>query len=134
MDSNQGTPAVPIDRATPATPAELAAMQRDDEVCLLHGLDMSTKARAVYLFSEELQLSVREAIDLAYAFVTYAEGNLESWVQEELAATKANRDAEVACTWATWRGGLTGVRLTLRGMVETPVDPGLWSSAPRCTD
>ena len=134
MDDDQGTPAKPIDKTTPTTPAELAAMQRDDEVCLLHGLDMSTKARAVYLFSEELELSLKDAIDLAYAFVRHAEGNLESWVQDELRAPKANRNVEVACTWATWRGGLTGVRLALRGMVETPVDPGLWSSAPRCRD
>ena len=101
-------------------------MQRDDEVCLLHGLDLSTKARALYLFSEELQLSVQDAIDLAYAFVRDAEGTLESWVQDELAATNANRNPEAACTWASWRGGLTAVRLTLRGMIETPVDPGLW--------
>jgi hypothetical protein len=128
MNPDQGSPAEPNARPTPASPAELAAMQRDDEVCMLQGLDLSTKARAIYLFAEELQISTQEAIDLAYAFVRYAEGSLENWVQEELAQNRPNTGA--ACTWATWRGGLTGVRLTLRGMVETPVDPELWTRAP----
>jgi hypothetical protein len=61
MDADQGTPAEPMTKPTPSTPAELAAMQRSDEVCLLHGFDLSTKARAVYLFSEELGLSLQEA-------------------------------------------------------------------------
>jgi len=109
-------------------------MQRDDEVCLLHGLDLSTKARALYLFSEELQLSVQDAIDLAYAFVRDAEGTLESWVQDELAATKANRNPDAACTWASWRGGLTSVRLTLRG-IDKSIGPSLKSRIkPWCCD
>jgi len=92
------------------------------------GLDLSTKARAIYLFAEELQISAQEAIELADAFVRYAEGNLDYWVHEELARREPNTGA--ACSWASWRGGLTGVRLALQGMVETPVDPELWTSPP----
>jgi hypothetical protein len=84
----------------------LAAIQRSDEVCLLHGLDLTTKARAVYLFSEELELSVQESIDLAYAFVRYAELNLDCWVKEELASSKFRPNIEAACAWSGWSGGL----------------------------
>lgn len=130
MDADQGTPAEPMTKPTPSTPAELAAMQRSDEVCLLHGLDLSTKARAVYLFSEELGLSVQEAIDLAYAFVRYAEHNLDCWVKEELSSTKLRPNTEAACAWSAWSGGLASIRMALRAMVETPVDPGLWKNGP----
>ena len=130
MDADQGTPAEPSNMPTPSTPGELTAMQRDDEVCLLHGLDLTTKARAVYLFSEELELNIQEAIDLAYAFVRYAEHNIDTWVKEETASTKLRPNLEAACAWSAWSGGLASIRMTLRAMVETPVDPGLWKNGP----
>jgi hypothetical protein len=130
MNPDQEPPVEPTTKPTPATPAELAAMQADGEVCLLHGMDLSTKARAVYLFSEELQLSVKEAIDLSSAFVRYAEYNLDHWIKEELSSTKVRPDTQALCAWSVWSGGLASLRMTLRAMVETPVDPGLWKSGP----
>ncbi len=105
-------------------------MQRDDEVCLLHGLDLSTKARAVYLYSEELELSIQDAIDLAYAYVRLAEGNLDDYIRRELQHESSQHDTHAACQASVLSGGLTSLRLTLRAMVETPLDSGLWKSEP----
>ena len=115
---------------TPSTPAALAARQRNDEVCLVHGIDLSTKARSVYLFSEELQLNIQEAIDLAYVFVRQAEGSVDHCIQAQIACSGTPGNVQAACQASILSGGLTSLRLTLKAMVDAPVDSGLWKSAP----
>jgi hypothetical protein len=64
-------------RPTPSTPSELTAIQRDDEARLIEGLDLSTKARAVYLYADELGISIHELVTLGFVQIQRAEYSLE---------------------------------------------------------
>lgn len=116
-------------RGTPGTAAELASIQRDDEARLCYGLDLSTKARAVVLYAEELKLTIHDLISVAYAALSSAEGGLDVLVKQQGSAAPGHCDIESLYFWSVVTGGLTGARLTLWAMLETPTDPGLWKTA-----
>lgn len=113
---------------TPNTPEDLLGIQKEDEHTLIHGLDLSVKARAMYLYGEELELSVKEYIDMAYAMVRRAEGGLEVYLKEELDKLKDRRDYDAVANYSIWVGGLASLRMGLRSMVESPMDPDVWRS------
>ena len=116
-------------RRTPATAAELASIQRNDEARLCYGLDLSTKARAAVFYTEELELSIYDLICVAYAALSSAEGGLDVLVKQQGSAASGRCDIEALYFWSVASGGLTGARLTLWAMLETPTDPGLWKTA-----
>jgi len=118
------------DRSTPQTAAELASIQRDDECRLCHGIDMTTQARALVLYAEELQLSIFDLMCVGYALLRNAEGGLDALVKEERDRGARRCDFDALYMWSMTSGGLTSVRMTLRAMLETPTDPGLWKSCP----
>jgi len=116
------------DRSTPKTAAELASIQREDECRLCHGIDMNTKARAVVLYAEELQLTIFDLMCVGYALLRNAEGGLDALVKEETVSGTRHCDLGALYMWSVTSGGLTSVRMTLRAMLETPTDPGLWKT------
>jgi hypothetical protein len=115
-------------RATPNTPEDLLGIQKDDGNNLIHGLDLSVKSRAVYLYGEELELSIKEYIDMAYAMVRRAEGGMEVYLKEELDKIEDRRNYDAISNYSVWVGGLASVRMSLRSMVESPMEPDVWKS------
>uniref|UniRef100_UPI004047D9B3 hypothetical protein n=1 Tax=Cyanobium sp. TaxID=2164130 RepID=UPI004047D9B3 len=115
-------------RATPNTPEDLLGIQKDNGNNLIHGLDLSVKSRAVYLYGEELELSIKEYIDMAYAMVRRAEGGIEVYLKEELDKIADRRNYDAISNYSVWVGGLASVRMSLRSMVESPMEPDIWRS------
>lgn len=115
-------------KMTPNTPEELIRGQYDGENTLIHGLDMTARTRALYLYGEELGLSVIEYIEMAYAMLGRAAEAIEVYLQEEMDKTKERRDDHGIANNGVWLGGLTSVRLSLRAMVESPMEPDVWKS------
>jgi hypothetical protein len=112
-------------RSTPGTPAELAAIQRDDESRLIYGVDLSIKARALAMYAEELELCIHDLISLAYVQLIRAEGGIDAAIKAEI-QRGSHTDLNQVASWSCTSGGLMSIRMTLRAMLETPVDPGLW--------
>ena len=118
-------------RRTPSTPTELASIQHSDEARLIHGLDLSTKARALYLYGDELRLSIHELIHLSFAHLRRAEYDLEVLIKEEQASSSGHHpNLDHLYHWCVASGGLTSIRLTLQAMLETAGDAGLWKTCP----
>ena len=115
-------------RATPNTPEDLIGIQSDEENKLIHGLDLTVKARAMCLYGEEMGLSIKEYIDLAYAMVRRAECGIDFYLMEELDKFTDRRDYGAISSHAMWVGGLASVRMSLRSMVESPMEPDVWKS------
>jgi len=126
-DSNeQDTNCSKQDQQTPATPAELASIQQKEEATLVDGIDLSTTARALVLYGEEIGITTKDMIALGYVFLLRAEMAIYAAIEEEqLRGSRA--DLKALAAWGCNSGGLMSLRLTLRAMLETPVDPGLWS-------
>ena len=130
-DSSQGDPldqsGIP-QRKTPVNAAELASIQRNDKASLCHGLDMTTKARAVVFHAEEMELSIHDLICVGYAVLRNAESGLDALIKKQGGEGPGRCDFEGLYFWSVATGGLTSVRMTLRAMLETPTDPGLWKT------
>ncbi|MCS5705023.1 hypothetical protein NZK27_02345 [Synechococcus sp. FGCU-3] len=112
----------------PSSPEELLALQQDDGKVLLHGINPSPQCRAAYLYARELDLSVYELICLAYCIVASAEGGLDGAIRSEVASTGNAADTQAIHCWSLVSGGLTGIRITLQAMIDTPLPPSLWKT------
>lgn len=116
-------------RETPATPAELAALQQKEEATLVDGIDLSTTARALVLYAEEIGITTKDMIALGYVFLLRAEVAIDAAIEEEQ-RLGSSADLKALAAWGCNSGGLMSLRLTLRAMLDTPVDPGLWRLPP----
>ena len=115
---------------TPQTPAELASIQGNDEARLVDGVDLSTKARALYYYADELSLSIHELIGTSYCLLRRAEYALDQLVKEEIDSHHSHPHLQAIYHWCVASGGLTSIRLTLQSMLETAGDAGLWKTCP----
>jgi len=112
----------------PSSPTELLSRQEQEGTTLLHGINPSTQCRAAYLYARELDLSVYELICLAYCILASAEGGVDGAIRSEVARDKHDLDPHAIHCWALVSGGLTGIRMTLQAMIDTPAAPSLWKT------
>jgi hypothetical protein len=132
IDQGSGRPA-------PDTPDALLRIQQGEERELLHGLDLSAKSRAVYSYAEELELSIMDYIDMSYAMLRQAELALEFYLSEESETRTCGGNTSRITHKAVWVGGLRSLRMGLRSMVESPMEPDMWmpcviSGQPQCEE
>jgi len=113
---------------TPETPQELLSIQQDQESNLIYGLNLSAKARAMHLYSEEIELTIKDRIDLAYTMIREAEGGLEYYLEGETRKYDHQQDKSAIVNNAVWVGGLKSLRLGLRSLVESPMEPDVWTT------
>lgn len=123
--NNQDISCSQQEQQTPATPAELASIQQKEESTLVDGIDLSTTARALVLYAEEIGITTKDMIALGYVFLLRAEQSIDAAIEEEQ-RRGSSADLKALAAWGCNSGGLMSLRLTLRAMLETPVDPGLW--------